>query len=75
MNGKKTEQLIGFCETFLVNFTGYPAASIPCGLTKDNLPTGLQIIGKKYKDEDVFAAAYTFEKISPWNYDIPLNRV
>ena len=75
VNGKKTEQLIGFCETFLVNFTGYPAASIPCGLTKDNLPTGLQIIGRKFKDEDVFAAAYTFEKISPWNYDIPLNRV
>ena len=38
-------------------------------------PERLQIIGKKYRDEDVFAAAYTYEQIAPWNYDIPHNRI
>ena len=75
VNGVKTEQLIGFCETFLVNFTGNPAASIPAGLTSEGLPVGLQIIGKKFRDEDVLAASYAFEQISPWNYDIPHNRI
>ena len=75
VNGVKTEQLIGFCETFLVNFTGNPAASIPAGLTSEGLPVGLQIIGKKFRDEDVLAASYAFEQIAPWNYDIPHNRI
>jgi amidase/aspartyl-tRNA(Asn)/glutamyl-tRNA(Gln) amidotransferase subunit A len=74
LNGKKIEPLIGFCETFFENFTGNPAASIPAGLTKEGLPVGLQIIGRKFRDEDVFAAAYTYEQISPWSYEIPLNR-
>jgi hypothetical protein len=26
------------------NLTGQPAASIPCGLTPDNLPVGLQVV-------------------------------
>ena len=26
------------------NLTGRPAASIPCGLTPDNLPVGLQVV-------------------------------
>ena len=74
VSGTITEPLIGFCETFFENFTGNPAASIPAGLTKDGLPVGMQIIGKKFREEDVFAAARTYEEISPWNYDIPLNR-
>ena len=74
VNGYKTEQLIGFCETFMENFTGNPAASVPAGLTAAGLPVGMQIIGKKFRDEDVLAAAYTFEQIMPWSYDIPWGR-
>lgn len=74
VNGYRTEQLIGFCETFIENFTGNPAASIPAGLTKSGLPVGMQIIGKKFRDEDVLAASYTFEQIRPWSYEIPLGR-
>ncbi len=74
MNGQKVEPLIGFCETFPVNFSGHPASSVPAGLTAGGLPVGMQIIGRKFKDEDVFAASYTYEQIRPWSYDIPFNR-
>ncbi len=74
MNGRKIEPLIGFCETFFSNFTGNPAASVPAGLTKEGLPVGMQIIGKKFRDEDVLAVAKTFEDIAPWVYDIPFGR-
>lgn len=67
---------IEFGETPMVNFIGYPAASVPAGIIYDNLPVGMQIIGKQYKDEDVLSVAYTFEKIHPWadNYQIPFSR-
>ena len=74
VNGQKVDPIIGYCETFLENFTGNPAASVPAGLTKDGLPVGLQIVGKKFRDEDVFAVAKTFEDIAPWNYEIPYGR-
>lgn len=72
--GVKCDPLIGFCETFLENYTGNPACSVPAGLTSAGLPVGLQIIGKKFRDEDVFAAAYTYEQLRPWDYEIPYSR-
>ena len=44
------------------NFTGQPAASIPCGFTKDGLPVGLQIIGRRYSDHTVLQASAAFEE-------------
>lgn len=75
INGKKVESLIGWCETFLANFTGNPACSVPGGLI-DNFPFGIQIIGKRYHDEEVLLAAKEFEKLQPWrdNFEIPFNR-
>ena len=66
INDKEIEPLIGFAETFLVNFTGHPAASIPAGFSKSGLPVGMQIIGKRYKDEDVLRVSYNYEKTNPW---------
>jgi len=58
--------MISFCQTFLINFVGYPAASVPAGLTKQKLPVGLQIIGKQFMDEDVLSVSRTYEAIHPW---------
>lgn len=58
--------LIGYCETFLENFIGYPAASVPAGMTPDGLPIGLQVIGKRYEDEDVLMACHMYEQACPW---------
>lgn len=74
MNGVEVEPLIGFCETFMPNFTGHPAASVPCGTDSLGLPVGMQLIGRRFRDEDVFAAAHACEQIMPWNYEIPLSR-
>lgn len=78
VNGKKLDpslNFISFGETPLANFVGYPAASIPIGLTSDNLPVGMQIIGKQYNDGSIFALAHALEQAIPWkdNFDIALN--
>ena len=43
-----------------------PVLSVPSGLSSNNIPTGIQIIGKPYEDIEVFQAGYNFEKIEPW---------
>ncbi|MGB9761218.1 MAG: Asp-tRNA(Asn)/Glu-tRNA(Gln) amidotransferase subunit GatA [Caldimicrobium thiodismutans] len=48
--------------TIPVNLAGLPALSLPVGLTTDNLPVGVQIIGPQFKDELVLALAYQIEK-------------
>ena len=52
--------------TYPFNFTGQPAASIPCGFTGDGLPVGLQIVGNRYDDDGVLRASRAFEKAFPW---------
>ena len=43
------------------NLTGQPAASIPCGLTGDGLPVGLQVIGPRFAEATVLRACRAFE--------------
>lgn len=73
INGTKFDDDLGFIsfgETALVNFVGYPAASVPAGLV-EGLPAGLQIIGKQYDDETVIKVAHTIEKLQPWIDNYP----
>ena len=76
INGTLVERLIGFSETFLFNFTGNPAASIPAGLSSTGLPIGMQIVGKRYRDNDVIRVSRAFEKLHSWKnyYTIPYGR-
>ena len=46
--------------------TGNPAASVPAGLGDNNLPIGVQVVGRRYFDEDVYAVAATIERCLPW---------
>lgn len=77
INGETINRLIGWCMTYPINFSGHPAASIPAGLDEiTQLPVGLQIIGRRYADSDVFAASAAFERHRPWSasYAIPNTR-
>lgn len=49
--------------TLPVNLAGLPGLSINCGFTsKDNLPVGLQIIGRPFEEEKVLKIAYNLEQ-------------
>ena len=47
------------------NLTQQPAATVPCGLTKNGLPVGLHIVGPRYADALVLRAARAFESAHP----------
>lgn len=48
--------------TVSVNIAGLPGISIPCGVDKEGMPIGMQLIGQKFSEETLLNAAYTFEQ-------------
>lgn len=53
------------------NMSGNPAASIPCGFTRDGLPVGLQIVGRRFDDLGVLQLSALFEASQPWAHRRP----
>jgi aspartyl-tRNA(Asn)/glutamyl-tRNA(Gln) amidotransferase subunit A len=47
------------------NLTQQPAITVPCGLTTDGLPIGLQLVGPMFGDALVLRAAHAYETIHP----------
>ena len=57
--------------SFPFNLTQQPAASVPCGFTREGLPVGLQIVGRHYDDWSVLQAAMAYESADPHIDDVP----
>lgn len=53
--------LADICTVF-VNIAGLPGISIPCGVDKEGMPIGMQLIGNRFTEETLLNAAYTFEQ-------------
>ena len=53
--------------TIPANLAGIPAVSIPCGFTGENLPIGLQIMGRAFDEETILRIAYAYEQSTNWH--------
>jgi len=53
--------------TISVNLAGVPALSMPCGLTRANLPIGLQLLGKLFDEATLLRTAYAYEQETEWH--------
>jgi Asp-tRNA(Asn)/Glu-tRNA(Gln) amidotransferase A subunit family amidase len=71
VDGTAIDPFGGWLLTWFFNWTGHPAASVPCGFTKAGLPVGLQIVGRIQREESVFQAAHAFEQARPWAHYRP----
>jgi aspartyl-tRNA(Asn)/glutamyl-tRNA(Gln) amidotransferase subunit A len=48
--------------TVTADLAGIPGISIPCGETKENLPVGLQILGKHFDEATILRVAHAYEQ-------------
>ncbi|MBS0222996.1 MAG: amidase [Proteobacteria bacterium] len=55
----------GTSYNFLANLTGQPSIVLPCGLSKDGLPIGLQLVGKRWDEAKLLGVAKAMEKLLP----------
>jgi aspartyl-tRNA(Asn)/glutamyl-tRNA(Gln) amidotransferase subunit A len=53
--------------TISVNLAGVPGISVPCGFTSENLPIGLQLIGKHFDEESILQVAHAYEQSTDWH--------
>ncbi|CAN5233531.1 amidase [soil metagenome] len=55
----------GTSYNYLANFTGQPSIVLPCGFSKEGLPIGLQLTGKRWGEAKLLAVAKVLEKLLP----------
>ena len=67
VNGTPVDSPLEPIFTFPFNLTGQPAASIPAGWTENDLPVGLQIVGRPHDEATILRAAARFEEAQPWH--------
>jgi Asp-tRNA(Asn)/Glu-tRNA(Gln) amidotransferase A subunit family amidase len=65
--GEEVDPQVGWTFTWPFNLTGQPAVSIPCGWTKDGLPLGLQLVGRRGADGLILRVAAGIEEQAPWS--------
>jgi amidase len=52
--------------TGIWNLAGNPAASVPCGIAHDGLPTAVQLVGRTDDEATLFSLAAQIEQERPW---------
>ncbi len=53
--------------TCSMNLAGNPAISVPCGMTKENLPVGMQLVGPHLSEGLLLRVAHAYEQQTPWH--------
>ena len=64
-----------FSITFAVTMTSCPVISLPCGLTEDRLPVGLQIIGRPRAERELIRDASRMEEVFGMRDLLPIDPV
>ena len=52
--------------TVSANLTGLPAISVPCGFTRERLPIGLQLTGRRFDEATLLRIADAYERDTDW---------
>ncbi len=58
--------------TMPFNLAGLPAVSFPCGFTANNLPIGLQVVGKPFEEATVLRIAHAYQQLTDWHRREPV---
>jgi aspartyl-tRNA(Asn)/glutamyl-tRNA(Gln) amidotransferase subunit A len=70
MLGEKTDDPLAMylndIYTCTANLAGIPGISIPCGLSNDGLPIGIQLVGGHWSEATLLQLAHAYEQAHPF---------
>ena len=62
INGESVDPLLGECMTYFFNtLSRCPVLAVPSGHDRNNVPTGIQLVGRTFDDATVFRAGTAYE--------------
>jgi aspartyl-tRNA(Asn)/glutamyl-tRNA(Gln) amidotransferase subunit A len=53
------------------NLAGLPSVTVPCGLSGESLPIGLQLTARAMDDATALCVADAYERATPWSRQLP----
>ncbi|MDX6383789.1 MAG: aspartyl-tRNA(Asn)/glutamyl-tRNA(Gln) amidotransferase subunit [Blastocatellia bacterium] len=59
--------------TVTANLAGIPGISVPCGLSPEGLPIGLQLLGPYWSEPNLLRLAHAYEQANPFTVRPPLH--
>jgi aspartyl-tRNA(Asn)/glutamyl-tRNA(Gln) amidotransferase subunit A len=59
--------------TVTANLAGIPGISVPCGLSADGLPIGLQLLGPYWSEANLLRLAHAYQTASPFTAQPPVH--
>jgi len=67
-NGEREPVTLAYTRlTMPFNATGQPVLSVPCGFDENNLPIGMQIVGRPYDEAGICRIGHAFEQAAGWS--------
>ncbi|MBQ3199588.1 MAG: Asp-tRNA(Asn)/Glu-tRNA(Gln) amidotransferase subunit GatA [Firmicutes bacterium] len=57
--------------TVSVNLIGIPAIALPCGFDSENMPIGMQLLGKAMSEETLVNLGYAYQQHTDWHLRTP----
>jgi aspartyl-tRNA(Asn)/glutamyl-tRNA(Gln) amidotransferase subunit A len=58
------QMYLGDVFTVPANIAGICAISVPCGISKEGLPIGLQVIGPAFREDLILKVSYAYEQVA-----------
>ena len=62
---------LGDIYTVMINIAGLPSLALPCGFDSNNMPVGMQLIGKPFNEKTILTAGYAFQGATDYHLKKP----
>ena len=62
---------LGDIYTVMINIAGLPSLALPCGFDSNNMPVGMQLIGKPFDEKTILGAGNAYQCATDWHTKKP----
>lgn len=62
---------LGDIYTVMINIAGLPSLALPCGFDSDNMPVGMQLIGKPFNEKTILTAGFAYQNATDYHTKKP----